>query len=268
MEFRITTLVENCVYGKGLCAEHGLSLHIQAGERKVLLDTGASDLFVRNARILGIDLTTIDYLVLSHGHNDHTGGLRYFMNANKKAEIICKKEIFQHKYKNEIENGIAHPENLDLSRFHPIEEISEIVPGLFVCPQLKITDKKDTHFENFFTKVDNHIIADTFEDELAIALKNGKNLSILSSCSHRGITNIIQSVQEAFPKSTLKLVLGGFHIHTAVDEKFEIISTFLGINLPKRLGVCHCTGVDKYALFQQQFKDRVFYNFTGHEEVV
>ena len=74
MGYKITTLVENCVYGRKLQAEHGLSLYIETSGHRLLFDTGASDLFIRNARLLHIDLQKVDYLILSHGHSDHTGG--------------------------------------------------------------------------------------------------------------------------------------------------------------------------------------------------
>ncbi len=73
MNYKITTLAENSVYGKGLQGEHGLSLLVEAGEHKVLFDTGASDLFIRNARLMGVDLTDVEFVILSHGHRDHTG---------------------------------------------------------------------------------------------------------------------------------------------------------------------------------------------------
>ena len=72
MGYTITTLVENCVYGRKLQAEHGLSLYIETSGHRLLFDTGASDLFIRNARLLHIDLQKVDYLILSHGHSDHT----------------------------------------------------------------------------------------------------------------------------------------------------------------------------------------------------
>ena len=92
--------------------------------------------------------------------------------------------------------------------------------------------------------------------------------SVLSACSHRGITNIIRAVQEYFPQSSLKLVLGGFHIRNTEKEKFDVIARFLESHLPQRLGVCHCTGIDKYALFHQCFADRTFYNYTGRVETL
>ena len=104
MSIKITTLVENSVYGKGLQGEHGLSLLVDTGEHRLLFDTGASDLFIRNAGALGIDLGDVDFLVLSHGHRDHTGGLHHFLAMNHKAKVICKKELFFPKFKEEREN--------------------------------------------------------------------------------------------------------------------------------------------------------------------
>lgn len=268
MNYKITTLAENSVYGKGLQGEHGLSLLVEAGEHKVLFDTGASDLFIRNARLMDVDLTDVEYVVLSHGHQDHTGGLRHFLALNGQAKVVCKKEVFNPKFKNEHANGLPHPEALDKSRFWFVEEETEIVPGVFVFPQIKLVDRNDTHFEHFFTELNGEVRPDTFEDELALVLKEGKSVSVLSACSHRGITNIIRAAQLYFPGLALKLVLGGFHIHNAEEDKFNTISTFLGMKLPKRLGLCHCTGIDKYALFRQQFNDRVFYNYTGWVETI
>ena len=95
MNYKITTLVENCVYGRKLQAEHGLSLYIETPENRLLFDTGASDLFIRNARLLNIDMQKVDYLVLSHCHS---------------------------------ENVIKHTHSFDLSRFHFIDDLTELVP--------------------------------------------------------------------------------------------------------------------------------------------
>lgn len=268
MNYRITTLAENSVYGKGLQGEHGLSLLVETPDHKVLFDTGSSDLFLRNARLMGINLSDVDYVVLSHGHRDHTGGLHAFLKMNSKAKVVCKKEIFRRKFKEERENGVLHPEALDRSRFWLVDTSIEIVPGIFVLPKIEIADTNDTHFEHFFTEIDGKRHPDTFEDELALVLREEKEVSILSACSHRGITNMIRSLKEVFPALTLKLVLGGFHIHNAEVDKFNVISAYLGKEAPQRLGVCHCTGIDKYGLFYQQFNDRVFYNYTGWIETI
>lgn len=95
MNYKITTLVENCVYGRKLQAEHGLSLYIETAEHKLLFDTGASDLFISNARLLHIDLREVDYLILSHGHSDHTGGLRHFLELNT-LQQLCASVAFSY----------------------------------------------------------------------------------------------------------------------------------------------------------------------------
>lgn len=266
MSYKITTLVENCVYGRKLQAEHGLSLHIETPECRLLFDTGASDLFIRNARLLRIDLQKVDYLILSHGHSDHTGGLRHFLELNSVATVICKREIFSPKFKDGRENGIKHTESFDMSRFRFIDELTELIPSVFLFPSIEIIDKEDTHFERFWVEnvdKDGNKVPDTFDDELAMVLVEPQGLSVLSACSHRGITNVLRTVQSAFPTLPCNLLLGGFHIHHAEDRKYQVIADYLQEHLPRQIGVCHCTGVDKYAFFYKDFGDRIFYNYTG-----
>ena len=142
MGYTITTLVENCVYGRKLQAEHGLSLYIETSGHRLLFDTGASDLFIRNARLLHIDLQKVDYLILSHGHSDHTGGLRHFLELNKQATVVCKREAFSPKFKDERENGMKHTQTFDLSRFRFIEEQTELLPSVFLFPSIDIIDRE------------------------------------------------------------------------------------------------------------------------------
>ena len=96
-----------------------------------------------------------------------------------------------------------------------------------------------------------------------MVLVEPEGFSVLSACSHRGITNILRTVQAAFPESPCKLLLGGFHIHNAEEQKYHVISDYLQRYMPRQIGVCHCTGVDKYAFFCKDFGDRIFYNHTG-----
>lgn len=264
MNYKITTLVENCVYGRKLQAEHGLSLYIETAEHKLLFDTGASDLFISNARLLHIDLREVDYLILSHGHSDHTGGLRHFLELNTIATVVCKRSIFLPKFKDDRENGIKHTETFDLSRFRFIDQRTELLPGVVLFPSIKIEDKEDTHFERFFVQQDDgNKIPDTFEDELAVALVSDESFSVLSACSHRGITNILRTIRNAFSGLPCELLLGGFHIHNAEEQKYHVISDYLQRYMPRQIGVCYCTGVDKYAFFCKDFGDRIFYNHTG-----
>ena len=160
MHYKITTLVENAVYGRNLQAEHGLSLLIENNGYKILFDTGQSDLFIHNATLSDIEIAEVNFLILSHGHSDHTGGLRHFLSVNKKASVICKQEALYRKFKDKRENGVIDSNLLDLSRFRFITGQTELIPGLFLFPDLPVINPEDTHFERFFTQTPEGVVPD------------------------------------------------------------------------------------------------------------
>jgi 7,8-dihydropterin-6-yl-methyl-4-(beta-D-ribofuranosyl)aminobenzene 5'-phosphate synthase len=95
---RITLVVENSVHRQGLAAEHGLSFHVQIGPYSILFDTGQTELVLSNAEALGIKLGTLDTVVLSHGHYDHTGGVPAILDAAPKARAYAHPAAFENKY--------------------------------------------------------------------------------------------------------------------------------------------------------------------------
>lgn len=262
--YKITVLVENCVYAHHLRGEHGLSLLVETGEHAILFDTGSSDLFAHNARLLGIDLSKVDYLVLSHGHGDHTGGVKHFLELNSKAKVVCKRAILDQKFKGERENGFKFGGRIARERFLFVEENTELLPGIFVLCDIPITNADDTHFDKFDVLRDGLRKPDRFDDELALVLATDHEYSLVSACSHRGITNILAAASAIAGDKQLNLLLGGFHIHTAAREKFDTIADYLAQNQPKTLGVCHCTGIEKFALFKERFGS-TFYAHTGKQ---
>ena len=90
----IKTLVENTAQSKNFGTEHGLSLYIETNNRKILFDVGASELFLDNAKKLNVDICDVDYLIISHGHYDHGGGLEAFLRENTKAEVFLNRLAF------------------------------------------------------------------------------------------------------------------------------------------------------------------------------
>ena len=97
-QMRWTVLSDNRSSDSRLFTEHGLSILLEAEQHRILLDTGASDVFIRNAKQLGIDLSDVDYVFISHGHSDHAGGLRYFLKQNQKAKIIVSPDAMSGKF--------------------------------------------------------------------------------------------------------------------------------------------------------------------------
>jgi 7,8-dihydropterin-6-yl-methyl-4-(beta-D-ribofuranosyl)aminobenzene 5'-phosphate synthase len=260
---KIITLIENLVNTENLYAEHGLSLYIETNNRKILFDTGQSGLFLQNAKKLGVTIEDIDCVVLSHGHYDHTGGLYPFLKVNSKARVHAKSEIFTPKYRSNS-SFIGTPKNVDLlkGRLCFVNEITELDESVFIMPNIPIIHPLDTHYEGFFKSEGNEMVADNFEDELFITIVQKNQINIVTACSHRGITNICQAATDHFNLQT-RLILGGFHMKNCTTEQYIHITHFFRMQQPKSLGVCHCTGIEKYADLYRECEVPLFYNYTG-----
>ncbi|MBN2812750.1 MAG: MBL fold metallo-hydrolase [Bacteroidales bacterium] len=259
---QITTLIENLVYQQNLLAEHGLSFYLEGESRKILFDTGQTGNFIHNASVLGVNLTDVDALVISHGHYDHTGGIYPFLKINKKATVYIKKEAFLPKYHGpERFIGVTYDSPLE-KRIQYVTEPVEIDTDVFIMPDIPVKYPEDTNYGHLQVKVGDKLIEDTFEDELYLAVTENKLLSVISSCSHRGIINILEAAKTAFdlPVDT---VMGGFHIRANTEEKLSKLEAYFRQLSPRSIGVCHCSGVEKYAWLLQRFGQQVFYNYTG-----
>lgn len=262
---KIINLIENLVYTQGLVAEHGLSVYIETSNRKILFDTGQSGLFIKNAKALGVDIEAIDCVVLSHGHYDHTGGLYSFLEANKKAKVYAKWELFDPKYRTN-KTFIGTPKNEELlnNRLVYVDEVTELCEGVFIMPSIPLKHSIDTHFDGLLKVKENEIIPDEFDDELYIALVENNLVNIISACSHRGITNICEASIHHF-NLPVGSIVGGFHLKNCTIEQYNHLTHYFQKLQPKSLGVCHCTGIEKYADLLRDCEVPVFYNYTGHE---
>jgi len=265
---RIVTLIENLVYQNGLVAEHGLSIYIETENCKILFDTGQSGLFLQNAFTLGIKIEEIESLVLSHGHYDHTGGLYSFLEKNSKAKIYAKNSIFTPKYSGNS-RFIGTPENEERlnNRMIYVDSITEIAENIFIVTDIPISNSIDTHFNGMYKKADGNFIPDEFDDELFLLFKHNNKINIITACSHRGITNICKTATEHFDLP-IGLILGGLHMKNSTIEQNEHLIQFFRQIQPESLGVCHCTGIERFAELRKDLESDVFYNFTGNEVVI
>lgn len=262
---RIVTLIENLVYKQGLIAEHGLSLYIETDKQNILFDTGQSGVFIQNAQKLGIKIENIDILVLSHGHYDHTGGLYPFLKKNSKAKVYAKPDIFIPHYRGRTRFlGTPYHENKLENRLVFIDSVTEIAENVFIMPNIDIHHPIDTNFKGFNKKEGDKFVPDEFDDELFLAIKQIDKINILTACSHRGISNICATATDYF-NLPVSLILGGFHMKECSVEQYVHITYYLRTLQPESIGVCHCTGIDKFAEMHQECEGHLFYNFTGNE---
>lgn len=265
---KIITLIENQVNSPALTGELGLSLYIETDDKKILFDTGQTGLFLQNAQKLGIAISEIDALILSHGHYDHTGGLYPFLEANKKAIIYAKDELFEPKYSGKTRFiGTLRDENTLSGRLTVVHTMIEVTKDVFIQPTIDLHFSIDTNFTNLYKKEGISFLPDTFEDELFLIIKDNDHVNIITACSHRGITNICETASAQF-KLPVNLILGGFHMKDCGVEQYMHISRYLHTLQPKLIGACHCTGVEKFAQMMGEFEAKVFYNCTGNEVTI
>ena len=264
---RVTTLVDNVVYGQGLFAEHGLSFFIETGNRNILFDTGQSgDVLVKNAAKLGVDLSSVNYLFLSHGHYDHTGGLAAFLEINHDAMVIYGRGAMDNKYSKSTGKirEIGCPWKDKLSDYH--NKFIEITDNRDIVPGIKII--KDFHSKNDFEKPSpslllkhgNTYITDDFHDEIALLIKEGTAYYLVTGCSHNGIVNIIKSASNEVKISG---VFGGSHLSTASESRIQKTAFALKQSGIAYIGVNHCTGVEAYAAMKAIIGSGIRYLSVG-----
>lgn len=246
----ITILSDNQSSGN-LQAEHGLSILIKHNNQSILFDTGASDLFIRNAESLGIRINEVDVLILSHGHNDHTGGLKYFLENNSKATIYLSSAITGKKYystRNELKRDISTDEQLIITnkeRFIFIRETTFISPGIALVCQFE--NKYDMPKANSRLSVsdENGERPDNFTHEIALAINTACGIVIFSGCCHNGLPNILDTCASLYPDKEIIACIGGTHLIDNYETIPEIEETarFIKTNYPRlKLYTGHCTG--------------------------
>lgn len=287
MKLRITTLCENTAIIGDFLAEWGLSILIETDGVNILFDNGKSISVSHNADALGINLSKIDKIVLSHAHYDHTGGLRQVLGRMKKeVEIIAHPDIWKAKYSRRM--GQSHRYN-DTGLFQHRGQGDRYVGIPFQRQELeslgakfnltakpvRITDNIMTTGEILMTtsyeKVDPKLFvkkADTWEpdtvlDDLALIINTEPGLVVVLGCAHRGIINTLYHAQQLTGIKEINTVLGGSHLISASEEQvWQTIATLKELGV-QRLGLCHCTGLPATGLIAQEFGDKFFYNNAG-----
>ena len=271
MTIKLTTLCENTAGESGVIAEWGWSIFIQANGSNILFDTGGGIATTRNADKFGIDLKTIDKIILSHAHGDHTGGLRDVLQKTKSPEVIAHPAIWIPKYKKVKDKktpsytGIpfAREELEKYGKFTLSSEPVQISENIITTGEVSRVTDFETIESSSLVKEGDTFKQDDFPDDLALICKTQKGLVIILGCAHRGIINTIRHAQEITGEQTVHTVLGGTHLFPKKQEQVDQTIQALKEMGIQNIGVSHCTGFNVAAQIKAAFGDRFFLNNAG-----
>lgn len=273
MELRITTLSENTAGGGNLLAEWGLSILIETDGVNILLDAGSGISASHNADILGINLSKIDKIVLSHGHSDHTGGLRQILRKMKKeVEIIAHPGIWAAKYarrQGQKDRYIGMPfqrqelEGLG-ANFTLTTKPTKITDNIMTTGEIPmVTDFEEIEPNRFFVKEKTGWQPDELLDDQALIINTEPGLVVILGCAHRGVINTLYHAQQLTGVTQISVVLGGCHLISASKERIRLTISALRELGTQKLGVSHCTGLPAMVIMAQEFGNKFFFNNAG-----
>jgi 7,8-dihydropterin-6-yl-methyl-4-(beta-D-ribofuranosyl)aminobenzene 5'-phosphate synthase len=244
----------------------GFAAFIQYGDKRILFDTGDNpDILAKNAKAKGIDLSKLDFAVLSHRHGDHMGGMEYLLSVNPKVRIYAPKENFgvygfslpssfyrtdeslpaeQRYYDGAPPSVMRFGSAWPRANFELIEKTTEIAPGIHL---IALVSEKPATLEL---------------RELSLAINTPDGIVLVVGCSHPGIDKIVQAATSINPR--IRLAAGGFHLVVAKDEEIEeIVATLQGKWGVEYVAPGHCTGEPTFVALKQAYGDHYFYAGLG-----
>ncbi|MGQ4834620.1 MAG: MBL fold metallo-hydrolase [Candidatus Asgardarchaeia archaeon] len=275
---KITVVIENTVYTRDLVAEHGLSLYIEATTEsrdiiKILFDTGQSAVgIMNNIKTLDIPIEELDYIIISHGHYDHIGGLTTILEQiDKPIKVIGHKYMFYdkiYKYKDGKIRRIGAPFkksdfDRENGRFIPVSEPLILHEGIGIVTEIPTIYPFEI-IPNFITKLPSGEEIPTHIEDVALVLNvKSKGAIILTGCGHAGILNTIKYAKETFDLKTIHSAMGGFHLRDAPEYRLEAtVSAFKKFNV-REVYPMHCTGIKAITYFKQKIPKNTKIASTG-----
>ena len=253
-ELKITCLIDNKAE-EGLAAEHGLSLLAAYGGKMYLLDSGSSGKFADNAKKLGVDLSTVDTAVLSHGHYDHGGGFGAFFDANRNAPVYARAGFRDRCFfkLGPVRHAIGVPARVLAAggeRFVTVTADRELAPGVHLLGHTTPGLDERGRAAHLWRQSAEGLAPDDFSHEQSLVFETQTGLVILNSCCHGGADTVVREALSALPGRPVAALIGGFHLMGALgvkslgvkpEEAETLGRTLLELGVAKTY-LCHCTG--------------------------
>ncbi|NTW46636.1 MAG: MBL fold metallo-hydrolase [Chlorobaculum sp.] len=255
----------------GLACEHGFATLIETGGKRILFDTGQLSALDVNCRKLGIDLSGIDMIVLSHGHYDHAGNLAEVLRVAHKATLCLHPAALVGRYsiRNDKPKLIDMPGEakqaiaaLPAERVRFVQEPVSLTDGVFLTgPVPRQTTFEDTGGPFFFDP--EGVQPDPIDDDLSLWIEEPQGLTVLAGCCHSGIVNTLDYIESLTGPKPIARLIGGMHLAAASEERLARTIEALKKRDIARLIPCHCTGQAATKLFQRELPCPVEAGYAG-----
>ena len=273
---RIINLVENTEGASGYGSEHGLSFYIETAHHKLLADTGAPDPLLKNAEKLGIDLTKVDTVILSHGHYDHGGGILPFAEVNPAAKIYIPAAAFGAYYS--LRDGAPRYIGLaeEIRRLPQVVIVDGTAAGIFrIDDELSLFSGIGNTYpipsanRNLRVKTKQGLRQDDFRHEQCLVVSEGGRKVLLSGCAHHGILNVLDRYRELFGGEP-DVAISGFHMMKKsgyskedLDMIADTAKELSKVNTVFCTG--HCTGTEPFEAMKKIMGGQLRYVHSGDE---
>ena len=274
---RIVNLIENTEGHEGCVYAHGLSFYAETSKHKILLDLGPSEETLRNAEKLGIDLSEIDTVILSHGHYDHSGGIMPFAGLNPDAAVYMQASADADYFSDGgekaggeryryigIDKAISElPQVVKLKGDHRIDDELELFTIKKRSHALPFTNKR------LLIKENGGFVNDDFAHEQYLVIRDGDRRILISGCAHNGILSILDAFKDKYGTAP-DAVISGFHLMKKTKYTDEELREIIDISkelkkYPTQFFTCHCTGMPAYRIMKLTMGEKLQYVHTGEE---
>ncbi len=273
MKARLTILCENSVgVPFDVIGEHGFACFIETSEGNYLFDTGQGYGIVQNSLSLKKDLRSVEAVMISHGHYDHTGGLPAVLKQRGPVDVFGHKEMFVRRIwtKGEMVRDIGIPfrrqylESLG-ARFRLGTELVEVGPGVYLTGEVPRKNDFEKGDPNMTMIADDggRIQPDPLNDDLSLLIETDKGLVVVLGCAHAGMINILNYAVEQLGKERIFAVIGGTHLGFSSERQFEETLKVIDDYQIERIGVSHCTGLEKASRLHAKLDERFFFGTVG-----
>lgn len=260
---KVQVLAENTAKSDSLASEHGLSIYIETKNHKILYDCGQTDLFLHNAKKMGVKIKDVDTVIISHGHYDHGGGLSYFLRENHFAQVYMNKNVFGNFFNADGKFIGLDKDLINDERFIFIEDSMTIDKELYVFSANNY--QRPFFMDNYglTKKVNGEEEKDDFSHEQYLIINDGKQRVLFSGCSHKGVLNILDWAKPF----NINAFVGGFHfMKIPLDNEGKETLDKIAIELDKypiKYYTGHCTGLEQYNYLKCKIPKKLRYISTG-----